>query len=269
MTYYKDETFVAKGKPQAAISINSQCKVLPTVEKKKIRKKRPNAFCLETPSRTYYLDCEDNQIKSNWLYNLRKTVDMAKKLQQENQVAYEAKVKRLSQVSQQKPRVDSSDDDEVDNDDKFEDSDETDRSTGKKRRSSSHSSTAAGPTAVAESKDAEVPASDEKEARIQNTLAQPVIWNRFNETNRRPGFSQVEFGITAVNMYAPSQRRTSNPRMVSSCMPRRAIRIRLPAGSRTRRRRRCQDSSSSPGTTATERDQTGDSPQGNRSASRC
>ena len=100
LCYYKKE---GDKRPKATVSIDVNCNVLPSVENKKIKKKRPNAFCLVTRGRTYYLDCEDNKTKSNWLFNIRKTIAMAQAAVQDYEKGVQEKKradkKRLSVMS--------------------------------------------------------------------------------------------------------------------------------------------------------------------------
>jgi hypothetical protein len=96
LQYYKRE---GDKKPKAAVSIGPKCKVLPSVSNKKIKKKRPNAFCLETEGRTYYLDCDDNATKSDWLFNIRKTIEMAKDAIRDYDQQKEEKKQRASLVA--------------------------------------------------------------------------------------------------------------------------------------------------------------------------
>ena len=217
LQYYKRE---GDKKPKATVSIGPKCKVLPSVSNKKIKKKRPNAFCLETEGRTYYLDCDDNATKSDWLFNIRKTIEMAKdairdydqqkekKKQRASLVAVEAEKEKnqshkssLSVVSvmghQDDDTTDEDDSDNESHPEKLGDLPGTSMSSDVANQVGSFNQTQKTP-----------------EEKTVEYLSKPATWNRINETNSKINTAQVEFYVIATKMRppnakAPSKRRTS------------------------------------------------------------
>ena len=236
LSYYKKE---GDKKPKAIVSIDPECKVLPSVTNKKIKKKRPDAFCLETHGRTYYLDCENNEIKSEWLYKLRKTIEMAKdavKGYEKEKVTKQRearKKKRESMVEESKSshgrtdstvsRIGHDDDDttdeenglddvaEVDEEDEDEDRPEQLGGGGSGGGGSGGSGGAAGGGGSGGDGRSDGRRSSmaqmTPEERVTQYLSRFQEWNRINETNMKEDTSQVEFYCIATKMRPPASTR--------------------------------------------------------------
>jgi hypothetical protein len=232
LSYYKRE---GDKKPKARVSIDPECKVLPSVSNKKIKKKRPNAFCLETHGRTYYLDCDDNATKSDWLFNIRKTIEMAKDAvrgyeHQRSEKERENKRKSMALAASSddgsnnasgstngsangirhahthsiESRIGHPDEDTTDEDEDDEDAESKEGGPAELDVLPGHNRT---------STDGQKSLLKSPEERTADYLSKAQTWNRINETNSKDNTSQVEFYCMATKMRLPKpqndKRRTS------------------------------------------------------------
>ena len=216
-------------KPKAMVNINGQCKVLPNVENKKVRKKHPNAFCLITNGRTYFFDCDDKKLKSDWLFNIRRTINMAKGTLI-NYIDSASAQRRPSEADERSGAIPVTDTDQtaVDSGSKTNVSQgamppEVTSSAGSESPSvstangrtntlapeSAHESESAQGEDAGTSEETAISGTAEvtPESRISNILSKPYIWNRMNETEIAKNTSQVEFSVIATNLRPPKSNR--------------------------------------------------------------
>jgi hypothetical protein len=240
LTYYKKKD---DKKPKARVVINAECTVLPVCENKKVRKKHPNAFCLITNGRTYFFDCDDNQLKSDWLFNIRRTISMAKDLltnqletiagrsTSTGTVEIPGGVHPSPQAQTLPPSAEGSTQQLAEQEKAVLITPPQSMPSVPPLQHATPLSSAGGggdsigPGRGSDSVGSDVGAGDRTddqgpaslvltgstpELQVSNVLSKPVVWNRFNETNETLKTTQVEFTLFATNLRpSPAARRKS------------------------------------------------------------